>query len=102
MSHNVSSMNGIFIFLLLLLAFDLKSVNTADEVAAVTESSTTPEPGNYKWLNFYLLLLLLFLHIPFMFFYVCKIYIYIYIVPGDNNHKYYKTLRFKITLHLGW
>lgn len=64
MSHNVSSMNGIFIFLLLLLAFDLKCVSTADEVPAVTESSTTPEPGKNNDLNFYLLLLLLsFSHI---------------------------------------
>lgn len=53
MSHNVSSMNGIFIFLLLLLAFDLKCVSTADEVPAVTESSTTPEPGKNNDLYYY-------------------------------------------------
>ena len=53
MSHNVSSMNGIFMLLLLLLAFDLNCVSTADEVPAVTESSTTPEPGNNNHLKLY-------------------------------------------------
>lgn len=39
-------MNGIYVLLMLVLALDFKCVNTADEVVAVTESSTTPEPGN--------------------------------------------------------